>query len=66
MKRIVLTQHLYASQKHVDLVCGFYGYDHPKCKKAIQQDEKLYMSFMKQFDPKKKIDDDDSSDDSDS
>ena len=65
MKRIVLTQHLYASQKHVDLVCGFYGYDHPKCKKAIQRDEKLYLSFMKQFSTQNKTCDDSSSDDDD-
>lgn len=47
--------HLYASQKRVELVCGFYGKNHPKCKEAIQKDTEIYNSFMDQF--KKKTDD---------
>lgn len=40
---------LYASQKRVELVCGFYGPKHPKCKKALDDDDELYRDFLTQF-----------------
>ena len=53
--RIITTEQLIKSQQKTELVCGFYGYSHPKCKKAVQKDTHLYMNFLRQF----KIDDDD-------
>lgn len=55
IQTIITTDHLIKSQKKTEIVCGFYGYEHPKCKKAIQKDTQLYMNFLKQF----KVDDDD-------
>ena len=46
---IVQIQHLYASQKNVELVCGFYGIKHPKCKEVLEKDDELYKTFMLQF-----------------
>lgn len=43
------THHLYASQKNVELVCGFYGMNHPKCKEVLQKDDELYKNFILQF-----------------
>lgn len=48
----VTTHQLYASQKHVELVCGFYGMKHPKCKMALEKDDELYKNFILQFDSK--------------
>jgi hypothetical protein len=45
----ITTDQLYKSQARVKLVCEFYGPTHPNCKKAVQEDTKLYMGFMKQF-----------------
>jgi hypothetical protein len=45
---------LHKSAERVSLICGMYGPKHPKCKKAIDDDDELYLNFMKQF----KIDDD--------
>jgi hypothetical protein len=45
---------LHKSAERVNLVCGFYGPTHPKCKKAISDDYELYMKFLNQL----KIDDD--------
>lgn len=45
---------LHKSAEYVNLVCGFYGPNHPKCKQAVDDDAELYLSFMKQF----QIDDD--------
>ena len=52
--RVITTEQLIKSQKKTELVCGFYGHEHPKCKKAVQKDTALYMNFLKQF----KVDDD--------
>lgn len=46
----VTTHQLYASQKHLELVCGFYGMKHPKCKMALEKDDELYKNFILQFD----------------
>ncbi len=46
----VTTHQLYTSQKHVELVCGFYGIKHPKCKTALEKDDELYKNFILQFD----------------
>jgi len=46
---------LHESAERVNLMCGFYGPNHPECKKAIDDDAELYLSFMKQF----QVDDDD-------
>ena len=51
--RIVTTHQLIQSQKKTELVCGFYGHDHPKCKRSLKKDEILYQKFMDQF----KVDD---------
>lgn len=48
---------LHKSAEYVHLVCGFYGPDHPYCKKAVDDDADMYIDFMKQF----KMDDDDTS-----
>jgi hypothetical protein len=45
----ITTDQIYKSQARVNLVCGFYGPTHPNCKKAVQQDAKLYIGFMNQF-----------------
>ena len=42
----ITTDQIYKSQARVNLVCGFYGPTHPNCKKAVQQDAKLYIGFM--------------------
>lgn len=52
---IVTTDQVYKSHERVKLVCGFYGADHPKCKKAVDEDTQLYIDFLNQF----KVDDDD-------
>jgi hypothetical protein len=55
VSRVIVQYHqLYTSQKHIELVCGFYGPKHPKCKEAIQKNDELYFNFMLQF--KKKSD----------
>ena len=46
----VTTHQLYVSQKNVELVCGFYGMNHPKCKMALEKDDELYANFILQFD----------------
>lgn len=51
--RIITTDMLIKNQKRTELVCGFYGYSHPKCKRAMKKDDILYVEFLKQF----KIDD---------
>jgi hypothetical protein len=56
----VTTDQVYKSHDRVKLVCGFYGFEHPECKKAVDHDTELYLSFMKQF----QVRDDDSDDDS--
>ena len=53
-QNVVQFHHLLAYQKHVELVCGFYGPTHPKCKEVIQNNDDLYATFMLQF--KKKSD----------
>lgn len=45
----VTVQQMIAAQKRTELVCGFYGYDHPRCKRALKKDELLYIAFMNQF-----------------
>jgi hypothetical protein len=40
---------VYRSQNRVNLVCGFYGPTHPKCKQAIDDDLEMYNDFMKQI-----------------
>ena len=50
----VTTHQLYTSQKHVELVCGFYGMKHPKCKIAREKDDELYKNFILQFDSRNK------------
>ena len=55
---IVTTDQVYRSHKRVNLVCGFYGPDHPKCKKAVDDDTELYLNFMKQFQINDDSDDD--------
>ncbi len=45
----VTVQRMIASQKRTELVCGFYGYDHPRCKRAMKKDELLYIAFMNQI-----------------
>ena len=50
----VTTHQLYTSQKHVELVCGFYGMKHPKCKMAREKDDELYKNFILQFDSRNK------------
>lgn len=51
--RIITTDMLIKNQKRTELVCGFYGHSHPKCKKAMKKDDLLYIEFLKQF----KVDD---------
>jgi hypothetical protein len=46
---IVTTDQVYKSHANVKLVCGFYGADHPKCKKAVDDDTQLYIDFLNQF-----------------
>lgn len=45
----VTTDQVYKSHGRVHLVCGFYGFDHPKCKKAVDDDTELYLRYLKQF-----------------
>lgn len=56
---IITTDQIYKSHARVNLICGFYGPTHPKCKKAIDADTYLHNAFLNQF----KIDDSDSDDD---
>ena len=51
----VTTDQVYKSHDRVKLVCGFYGFEHPECKKVVEYDTDLYLNFMNQF----KIDSDD-------
>ena len=46
---IVTTDQIYKSHARVNLVCGFYGPTHPKCKKAVDDDTDLYLAFLNQF-----------------
>lgn len=60
---IVTVQHLFASQRRVELVCGFYGPTHPKCKEILAKDEELYTKFLNQISStqqksEQKVDDD--------
>ena len=54
----VTTDQLYRSRDRVKLVCGFYGPEHPECKKAVNHDTELYLNFMKQFQTRDDDDDD--------
>lgn len=47
--RLITTEMLIKNQKRTELVCGFYGYSHPKCKRAVKKDNLLYLEFLKQF-----------------
>jgi hypothetical protein len=50
MKRVIVTtDQLIISSKKTDLLCNFYGYTHPKCKKAIKRDVFLYEKYLEQF-----------------
>lgn len=40
---------MYKSQQKTKLLCEFYGYEHPKCKKALKRDEIIYRRYVKQF-----------------
>jgi hypothetical protein len=55
---IVTTAQVQKSHDNVKRVCGLYGPTHPKCKKAVDEDTDLYITFMKQF----KVDSDDDDD----
>ena len=50
MKRVVITtDQLIMSKRKTDLLCDFYGYTHPKCKKALAKDVVLYDKYLDQF-----------------
>jgi hypothetical protein len=59
MRAIVTTHMLIISRKKTDLICDFYGHTHPKCKKALNRDAKLYDKYVEQFKvPEEKKNDD--------
>lgn len=50
MKRVIITtQQLIMSKRKTDLICEFYGYTHPKCKKAMNRDVILYEKYVGQL-----------------
>ena len=46
---IITTEHIYVANKNVELMCGFYGDSHPKCKEAIQKSKQVREGFILQF-----------------